>query len=378
MTPYFKPAEIQELFQVIAVNHLADNVAAAALAGIDPLFRATLPGAGSAANFIITLQTLNNTGRLVDGTIPMETFLFYLRVTTRVAEVTQVAGRLLAVLEGKASPSTANDGPKYAAGQQEAYTGNSDEMVPFDFLEQGHTAGRAVAKLVVPRFHAGQPAVNGLGKPRRYNGTGWLVAKDLLITNFHVVMAREGEEADPSAEDLALQVAGTEVQLDFDREGAVPRVTSVLEAVALGARGPNDVDYAVLRLQPLAAAWPRPLRLRKQPPSVPKEGYCVNIIQHPSGTWKRVAARNNFLKSAGASAYEYFGDTLGGSSGSPLFNDAWEVIGIHRAGGPSSGVFVNGKEAAQYNLGVPIAAILGDLQAKAPAVYAEIAPAVLP
>ena len=124
--------------------------------------------------------------------------------------------------------------------------------------------------------------------------------------------------------------------------------------------------------------WPAPLRVRRQRPSVPKEGYAVNIIQHPEGLPKRVAARSNLLKSATQSEMQYFGDTLGGSSGSPLFNDSWEVIGLHRASGPSSGVLVKGREASTYNLGIPLDAILKDLEGTNKAVFDEVAPSIVP
>jgi hypothetical protein len=60
-----------------------------------------------------------------------------------------------------------------------------------------------------------------------------------------------------------------------------------------------------------------------------------------------------------------------------LCNDAWEVIGLHRASGPSSNVLVNGREAAAYNLGVPIGAILEDVERVSAKVYGEIAGQIL-
>jgi endonuclease G, mitochondrial len=126
------------------------------------------------------------------------------------------------------------------------------------------------------------------------------------------------------------------------------------------------------------AEWPAPLALRRQPPSIPPEGYAVNIIQHPAGMPKRVAARSNLLRPSTGRELQYFSDTLGGSSGSPLCNDAWEVIGLHRASGPAANVVVKGKPASTYNIGVPIDAILADLQATSPAVLGEIAPSILP
>jgi hypothetical protein len=346
------------------------------LAPLLPSFVASLPEPDP-PHLLPILARLNNSGRLVDGTLPIEIALTVLR-THPVADLAQLAGKLLAKVAGSAGLGNGGSGPiGYSGGEQEAYTGPSDATLPFGFLTRGAEVGRAVVKLVVPRHEDGQPAIGSGGEPRRFLGTGWLIARDIVITNLHVVAARESDEPDPAADDLALQVAGTHVVLDFDTDDVkAPPTTQVVAALTLGARG-GPRDYALLRVAPLATRWPAPLALRRQPPSIPKDGYPVNIVQHPGGMAKRIAIRRNLLKAATATELQYFGDTLGGSSGSPLCNDGWEVIGLHRASGPATNVMVNGREAAAYNVGVPIAAILDDLEKSAAKIYAELAPQVL-
>lgn len=109
---------------------------------------------------------------------------------------------------------------------------------------------------------------------------------------------------------------------------------------------------------------------------MPPEGYALNIIQHPAGLPKRIAVRS-LLKDAGAEHFHYFGDTLGGSSGAPLCNDRWEVVGMHQAGGPSTGVVIKGKLAATYNIGIPIDAILTHLEATNPDTFEKVRPAII-
>lgn len=363
------------LFLIVQNRCVGDGTWADALFPLLPAYRQTLPDGGNAGTKLFqTIVTLNNSGRLIDGTLPMEAVLSKLKFLTADAAVRDLTSELLGRIDSKFGMAKL---PAYAAldGQPEAYTGASDDTLPFDFLSRGHSAGRAVIKLVVPRFENGQRAVGASG-PRTFNGTGWLIARDLVLTNFHVICARESDEADPSAADLKLQVENTLCHFNYDRDRAEPVVVPVESAASWGARG-GPRDYAVLRVKP-TDAWPEPLALRRQPPSVPKEGYPVNIIQHPAGLPKRVAARANLLKAATAQKLEYFGDTLGGSSGSPLCNDAWEVIGLHRASGPSTGVFVKGKAAAAFNEGIPIDAILTDLSANAAAVYDEVKKSILP
>jgi V8-like Glu-specific endopeptidase len=71
-------------------------------------------------------------------------------------------------------------------------------------------------------------------------------------------------------------------------------------------------------------------------PLLPKgisSGRRVNIIQHPSGQPKQISLQNNFVQYVGGNVAQYVTSTLAGSSGSPVFNDAWEVVALHHAGG---------------------------------------------
>lgn len=372
MQPILSPAQCDELFLAIR-DH--DQLAAwnAALGALLPAYRGLLPARPQPLGDVFTtIQQLNITDRLIDGTIPMQVVLGKLVLLSPVAAVLTLGKQLLAATEGKTGYS--GSAVRYDAAQPEAYAGDGDELLPFDFMLGGHTAGRSVVRLLVPRHEGGAPGL-GPGGPRVFKGTGWLIAKDLVITNFHVLCARESDEADPAPADLELQIAKTTVELDYDREGATPVTVSVVGAVATGQRG-GARDYALLRVQP-QGAWPAPLRLRSGRPSIPSTGFPVNIIQHPQGWPKRVAARSNLLKTAIPDELQYFGDTLGGSSGAPLCNDAWEVIGLHRASGPATGVTIKGRAATAYNVGVPIDAILHDLEQHHGGIFAEISPNIL-
>jgi hypothetical protein len=370
------PSDLLQLHQEIVGTGAADRTFVENLvAPLLPSFVASLPDP-EPAKLLQILARLNNSGRLVDGSLPIEIVLNLLHASP-VAAVAAIAGKQLAKLA--CVSGLGNSAPEpvaYKAAAEEAYTGPNDATLPFGFLTRGANVGRAVMKLVVPRHEGGQPATQN-GEPRRFLGTGWLIARDIVITNLHVVSARESDEPDPGGDDLALQIAGTELVLDFDAPGAAATpIAKVVGALITGTRG-GPRDYVLLRVAPLATGWPAPLSLRHQPPVIPREGYPVNIVQHPAGLAKRIAIRRNLLKTATATELQYFGDTLGGSSGSPLCNDAWEVIGLHRASGPATNVMVNGREAAAYNVGVPIAAILDDIEKSAARIYAEIAPQIV-
>ena len=64
---------------------------------------------------------------------------------------------------------------------------------------------------------------------------------------------------------------------------------------------------------------------------------CMNdiipIIQHPNGMPKQICIGHNSLKYVDEERIQYLTDTLPGSSGSPVFNSNWELIGLHSKGG---------------------------------------------
>ena len=70
-------------------------------------------------------------------------------------------------------------------------------------------------------------------------------------------------------------------------------------------------------------------------------GDPINIIQHPKGEMKQIVVRENQLldlpqKKALDRYAHYEADTEPGSSGSPVFNDQWDVVALHHSGIPAT------------------------------------------
>lgn len=160
-------------------------------------------------------------------------------------------------------------------------------------------------------------------------GTGFLIGNGLFITNQHVI--GNAQEA------LACTVT-------FDREldpSRIPLATSTyrLDPARLFVSSPeNQLDFAVVALGARIAGTASPEALGFCPlsPEANKHvlGMNVNIIQHPNGNYKQVAIRNNLLTYRTQNALLYETDTDLGSSGSPVFNDYWDVIALHHYGQP--------------------------------------------
>jgi endonuclease G len=230
-------------------------------------------------------------------------------------------------------------------------------MVPYAFMMGGVKAGQAVARLSVRRYSGGGLQQDAAGKPLLFLGSGWLVGCKLLMTNYHVINAREAGEPAASDDDFRLQANATTALFDYDYEYAQGTEVHATELVAWN----DSLDYALLRIDgdgrdSLRIGGP----LSYSGPEVSRS--AVNIIQHPDGRSKKFAIRNNVLTEATDTQLRYFTDTMGGSSGSPILDDGWNAVGLHRGATPVTGVNFNGKPVAYVNVGTQLSSIMKDLR----------------
>lgn len=61
------------------------------------------------------------------------------------------------------------------------------------------------------------------------------------------------------------------------------------------------------------------------------DGEPVTIIQHPRGDYKKIVVSSNRVINMSDDFIYYEADAEQGSSGSPIFNQAWQLVGLHRA-----------------------------------------------
>ncbi len=184
------------------------------------------------------------------------------------------------------------------------------------WVERGVASAKSVCRVLTPK---------GVG-------TGFLVGSDLLMTNNHVI---------PSAEIAGETVIEFNYELRFDGSFGVTQRHRLDPA----SYCTNSVlDYTLVRVMPGAnnappETWGR-LTLNPQADPVPGEHVC--IIQHPNGGLKQIVMTENRVVKLQGPYLLYTTDTMPGSSGSPVFNDAWQVIAIHHAGnGLNEGVLMS-------------------------------------
>lgn len=208
-------------------------------------------------------------------------------------------------------------------------------------------------------------------------GTGFLIGPDLLLTNQHVV---EDQRYLPEL------VAHFGYRIDANGVPLYGRTFDFRPDFYFSS-SPLSLDYALLRLkdQPLKAMAPQEkieglsyLELLLQgkhrgylllAERSMREKERINIIQHPDGQAMKVVLTQNYVaKDMSDSRLQYIADTMDGSSGSPVFNQDWEVIALHHSGKPYPPDAIETivkkvwKRRFRVNEGIPIRAILKDFR----------------
>lgn len=187
-------------------------------------------------------------------------------------------------------------------------------------------------------------------------GTGFAIAPNLLMTNNHVIPSRETAEKTEYTFNYQLDINGKECQIQ------------TVHALPEGAFYTNaELDYTVVTLKD-APNFGNPLILKSKQM---RRDDRVAIVQHPGGHLKKISMQNNFVAYADNKVVQYTTSTLPGSSGSPVFDDEFKVIAIHHSGG----MLTEPSTQRRYlrNAGTSAIALLKDLQANAPEIYARLA-----
>ncbi|MGG6242149.1 trypsin-like serine peptidase [Nodosilinea sp. AN01ver1] len=156
-------------------------------------------------------------------------------------------------------------------------------------------------------------------------GTGFLVRPSLVLTSYHVIADSDSNDVHANAQKATLcfdYITGSKGQ-EFKLDAEQP----VLE------KSPIDLlDYALLkvedRIKDFDQATTVPYELS---PPVKKTG--LHILQHPEGKVLQLGFSENGITGVYQDKHriQYVTRTLGGSSGSPCFNDDWKVVALHRA-----------------------------------------------
>ncbi len=205
-----------------------------------------------------------------------------------------------------------------------------NHILDVKFLEQGAKAARAVCRIDFDQ---------------QGEGTGFLVAPNLVLTNYHI-MNPPGHQGD-------LQERARRCEVRFGMIDGVSAGTPFKlhkDNWLLEASESEDLDFMLLQLNRSVTANSVIAPLVVEARSVQK-GEFVNIIQHPRGQAMQVSLRFNKVTRVLEKRIYYLADTEEGSSGSPVFDDSWQLVALHHAGGIQDAL---GNQIVAANIGVPI------------------------
>jgi V8-like Glu-specific endopeptidase len=177
----------------------------------------------------------------------------------------------------------------------------------------------------------------------------------LLLTNAHVVSKNSliSDALPPEKVSLTFELWRNEVPLEFTVE-------------QIWTSSPDKMDATLLRPTP-AIEGLEPVPIASELPLINDDGEEKSnsrayVIGHPGGRKLAFSIHDNNLLDADDRLLHYRSPTEPGSSGSPVFNEDWDLIGLHHKGLKRM-PRLNGKEGTYpANEGIWIQAIINKLK----------------
>jgi endonuclease G len=225
-----------------------------------------------------------------------------------------------ATIHGELAGSALPAAPADAQRAFERQIGGKDTQ-PCWFLSRGAEIRRTIGRIHI------RSAVRRIGW-----GSGFLVAPNLLLTNQHVLSAAETARLSRVEFDYEELFSGERLpSATFDLRPELLFITSpardgldyALVAVAERARDDGERPGAAL------GEFGYNVLIREEGKLV--KGELIHSIHHPEGQPRQVSLRENRLTAVPGDWLHYETDTEPGSSGAPLYNSQWEVVGVHHS-----------------------------------------------
>ena len=248
-------------------------------------------------------------GRIVDIETPE-------RIQKRLERLTMIATEARAAQANTSRSGVSQTPPLVETIGLERIMGKAD-VLGISFLELALAMSRFVGRIHI-RSRPGHTA--GFG-------TGCMVSPRLLLTTNHVLGSVQ-------------EALYSEVEFDYqyDRlERLLPVRIYGLEPQTFFLTNP-ELDYTLVAVRELSLdgisleryGWSR--LIGEQGKAL--LGDALNIIQHPQGEAKQIVLRSNQLIDLFDQFAHYVNGTEPGSSGSPVYNDQWEMVALHHSGVP--------------------------------------------
>ena len=186
-------------------------------------------------------------------------------------------------------------------------------------------------------------------------GTGFLVGRQTVLTNYHVVKGAvetgaPGDQICCRFDFVRAAGAGETPGVPFGAASGngwlqASSPYSPSDVTGDGEPGPGELDFALIRLSDPVEEGRLPLTIDGSPPIVAPMDIAI-IVQHPDGDPLTLAMGKVLEFPASGMRYRYNATTKGGSSGAPVFSADFELVGLHHAADPAL--------SPRFNQAVPI------------------------
>ena len=197
----------------------------------------------------------------------------------------------------------------------QAWPWSKPDYLDVGFLLRATDRAAAVCRIEVPS--------------KKRTGTGFLIAPDLLLTNYHVLCYNQGEDINETAKEATLRFGYLTTATGGQAEG---QAFKLVENPILSSSPVPKLDYVLVKVQSeiMNAEGIKPITDIATSPTGDK---ALNIIQHPEGDTLKIALDSNGIDGIyeDTGLIQYLSRAAGGSSGSPCFNDQWQLIALHHA-----------------------------------------------
>lgn len=174
-------------------------------------------------------------------------------------------------------------------------------FLPSSFLEKGVRRAQAVCRISTNISY----------------GSGFLIAsRHFIMTNNHIIPSKEVARV-------------SKAEFDYDEDGVLYTLWFNPDSFFITDK---ELDFTIVGCDP----GPLPANIEAVPlvrdSDTVTRGERVNIIQHPQGRPKEISIHDNKVNYIYDIGIRYTADTEGGSSGSPVFNNEWNLVALHHAG----------------------------------------------
>ncbi len=228
----------------------------------------------------------------------------------------------------------------------------------------------AARRRAVARIKARGMDFRGVDQPGSWHGTGFLVGKNLLLTNHHVlnspdVAASAEAEFDYEipTEDLLSGTTSTLAKKTFRLD---PRRLFVTSPVAGG------LDFTFVWIDETAERDQGSIPMERASFTV-KPGEQAYVIHHPRGEPKQISLDDTDVLNIQSTVIHYSSDTDYGSSGAPVLDRQGRLIALHHARDEQRIALPDGTSTDVVNEGIKIGAIAVELENRIKAQTADAA-----